>query len=316
MSRAHWRLIIGPAGGRDAAAGPGAMAAHATGTHASTVPAATGARNMAVDQALLESAQAGGQATLRFYAWRPACLSFGRNQSARGIYDPALIAALGLDVVRRPTGGRAVLHDRELTYSVAAPVARVGSPRRAYRAINRALVAGLRALGVPASLAPAPVRTRGPVGDAAVPCFQDAAEGEVVAAGRKLVGSAQRYERHAILQHGSILLDGDQSVVARLAAGAARRPVGAGAAARGRARGGARGEHLALRHDAARPEPATLAQLLGAPPAPPALAEALARAFEEAFGAALEPGTLSPLESEAARAHEAVYGGEAWTWRR
>jgi lipoate-protein ligase A len=161
-----------------------------------------GAANMAVDHMLLESVQRGAAPILRFYRWTSPTLSFGRNQPARGIYDHD-----ELQKVRRPTGGLAVLHHREITYSIAVPAARLGGPRATYLAVNQALLHGLQQLGVDARIAPA--RPRGRFGTVH-PCFAEPAEGELVAAGRKLVGSAQRYERHAILQHGSILLSNDQ----------------------------------------------------------------------------------------------------------
>jgi lipoate-protein ligase A len=158
---------------------------------------------MAVDHALLESVQAGAAPILRFYRWSAPTLSFGRNQMTRGIYDPKP----DLQTVRRPTGGLAVLHHREITYSIAIPAAQLGGPRRTYITINQALLLGLQQLGVAAHLSAASPRGRfGTVH----PCFAEPAEGEVVAQGRKLVGSAQRYERRAILQHGSILLSNDQ----------------------------------------------------------------------------------------------------------
>ncbi|HKJ92030.1 MAG TPA: hypothetical protein VJ957_02625, partial [Longimicrobiales bacterium] len=161
---------------------------------------APGAANMARDQALMEGVRGGAPPTLRLYQWTPGCLSFGRNQPARGLYEPAAAAARGIDIVRRPTGGLAVYHDRELTYAVAAPVAVIGKPRAAYRAINRALASGLRRLGVPVVL----VREGGPGGAlGSGPCFHEGAPGEVLAEGRKLVGSAQRCESRIILQHGS-----------------------------------------------------------------------------------------------------------------
>ena len=157
---------------------------------------------MALDHAMLESVQAGSAPILRFYRWQTPTLSFGRNQPAVGFYSRA-----GQATVRRPTGGMAVLHDREVTYGIALPAARLGGPRATYAAVNRALLAGLRELGVDAAIAPGAKRSAfGTV----QPCFAEAAEGEVVAGGKKLVGSAQRYERHAILQHGSILLANDQ----------------------------------------------------------------------------------------------------------
>ena len=163
----------------------------------------SGAANMAVDHALLESVQNNSAPILRFYRWSRPTLSLGRNQAALGIYQPTP----GRDLVRRPTGGLAVLHAREITYAVALPARRLGGPRATYLAINQALLAGLRELGVEAEVASASARARfGTV----EPCFAEAAEGELIARGRKLVGSAQRYERHALLQHGSILLANDQ----------------------------------------------------------------------------------------------------------
>ncbi|HLM68541.1 MAG TPA: hypothetical protein VK358_13475, partial [Longimicrobium sp.] len=96
-------------------------------------PPAPGAWNMAVDEALAQSVRAGEPPVLRVYRWSPPCLSLGRNQPSGG-YDRDEIRRRGLDVVRRPTGGRAVLHHRELTYSVAAAEGVLGGPRQAYSA--------------------------------------------------------------------------------------------------------------------------------------------------------------------------------------
>lgn len=169
----------------------------------------SGRENMARDQALLEAADRSGGAFLRLYRWSPACLSFGRNEPAQACYDREAIERLGLDVVRRPTGGRAVWHDAEVTYAVAAPVAWFGSLRDGYRAIHARLVEALRALGVPAECA---ADGRQPALHAG-PCFASPASGEIVVHGRKLVGSAQVRHGSALLQHGSILLDGSQDVV-------------------------------------------------------------------------------------------------------
>ncbi|HET9986045.1 MAG TPA: lipoate--protein ligase family protein [Longimicrobiales bacterium] len=281
-------------------------------------PPRTGADNMARDQALLESVQAGGHPALRLYAWDPPCLSFGRNQPARGIYDPAAAAARGIDVVRRPTGGRAVLHDREVTYAVAVPVGTLGSPRETYVAINRALVAGLRALGVAARVAGAtelPLASE-PGGRAAAgsgtgsrgagaalgpaPCFEAAAPGEVVAGGLKLVGSAQRCERRVLLQHGSLLLDGDQSVILSLLAA----PDGPTLSA------------LPRPGAASPPGAATLAALLGCAPLRGVVEAALVGGFEEALGIRLARVALSPDEERAAARWQRHFGSAAWTWRR
>jgi lipoate-protein ligase A len=170
---------------------------------------------MAIDEALLRWAARAGEATYRVYAWASPTVSLGRNQPARGCYDLEAARARGIDFVRRPTGGRAILHHREITYSVAAPVTVGGSLAESYRAINRLLVEALRTLGVdareaePSSRAPAP---------SIAPCFDAPVSGELVAGGRKLVGSAQVRDGQAFLQHGSILVDDDQSLLTELLA--------------------------------------------------------------------------------------------------
>jgi lipoyl(octanoyl) transferase len=164
---------------------------------------------MAVDEALLLDAAQSGQPTLRLYRWAPACLSFGRHEPARSRYDRDAIERLGLDVVRRPTGGRAVWHDAEVTYAVAAPIAAFGTLAESYHAIHARLAAALRGIEVPAELAPSG-RPAG-VGDG--PCFAAPVGGEVVVGGKKVIGSAQLRQGSAFLQHGSILLDGSQDVI-------------------------------------------------------------------------------------------------------
>lgn len=175
-----------------------------------------GWQNMAVDQALLDLAAGEGRGFLRLYRWTPACLSFGRHEPALRRYDRAAIERLGLDTVRRPTGGRAVWHADEVTYSVSAPADALGSLQEAYRRIHEMLAEALRTLGAPAALAAAPTRAS-PVDAGA--CFASPAGGEVVLGGRKAVGSAQLRERGALLQHGSILLGGSQEVVTAVTRG-------------------------------------------------------------------------------------------------
>jgi lipoate-protein ligase A len=173
-------------------------------------PPRSGAENMAIDATLLTEARRTAGAFLRLYAFAPPCLSIGRHEPAARRYDRAAIARARIDVVRRPTGGRAVWHEHEVTYAVAAPVAAFGGTLAAsYRAIHARLATALAALGVPATLAPA---ARVP-GVAAGACFANPVGGEVVVAGRKLIGSAQVREGDAFLQHGSILLDGSQERV-------------------------------------------------------------------------------------------------------
>lgn len=220
-------------------------------------------------------------ALLRLYRWERPTLSLGRNEPARGRYDPAVLRRAGVDVVRRPTGGRAVLHWRELTYAVAAPVTTLGGARAAYRWINTRLAKGLASMGIPAEIAPEP---HGPTPLDAGPCFQVASGGEVTAGGRKLVGSAQVRVGDVLLQHGSILVADDQGLLAGLG-GCVARPVD---------------------------RPATLESLLRRRPADGELEGAVLGAFRRA-GAELEegspsPGTVAELEE--------LYRSDAWTWRR
>lgn len=181
----------------------------------------SGAENMAIDYSLLRNAHQ-GVAFLRLYRWIPPCLSFGRNEPARTRYDTDAIARLGLDTVRRPTGGRAVWHEREVTYAIAGPTDMFGSLQEAYISIHGVLAAALGRLGVPAELAPHPrAQAARPDGGA---CFASPAGGEVVVGGLKLVGSAQVREGGALLQHGSILVENGQDVVARITRGRRRSP--------------------------------------------------------------------------------------------
>jgi lipoate-protein ligase A len=173
-----------------------------------------GWENMAIDHALFELAEELGWYWWRLYRWQPFCLSFGRHEPTDRRYDRSRIRALGLDCVRRPTGGRAVWHARELTYSVAAPTAYFGNLAAAYRAIHHHLARAVTGLGAPAELAtnrPAPS-----IGTGA--CFAVAVGGEVVVGGKKVIGSAQRRGPTALLQHGSMLLEDDQSLVRSLQA--------------------------------------------------------------------------------------------------
>lgn len=174
--------------------------------------------NMALDQALLDAAEATGAAWLRLYAWDPFCLSFGRHEPAARRYDRARILALGMDCVRRPTGGRAVWHAGELTYAVAAPVAAFGSLTDAYRIIHQTLADVVSSYGLPAQLAPPAGQTAGVDAGA---CFARPVGGEVLVQGWKVVGSAQLRQGIAFLQHGSILLADSQERVREISRGSA-----------------------------------------------------------------------------------------------
>ena len=146
--------------------------------------------------------------TFRLYAWEPACVSLGRNQPFTAL-DATRCAELGYDIVRRPTGGRAILHTDELTYSMIAPddhPLMQGTILDVYLAISRGLRAGLERMGLDADTAPEGNRA-GP--DASAACFEVPSAYEIVVGGRKLLGSAQNRRAGYVLQHGSLPLTGD-----------------------------------------------------------------------------------------------------------
>ena len=178
-----------------------------------------GALNMARDVAILEAVSAGDSPpTLRLYGWNPPCLTIGKHQGLEAA-DLDFCRRESIDVARRPTGGRALLHHLELTYSVVAPLGTPPLPtslQEAYRLICGGLVKACRVLCIDAELTGSEVNLRLPNPISTVPCFEAPAEGEVVVSGRKLVGSAMRAHAGCILQHGAILLDWD----GRLQAGA------------------------------------------------------------------------------------------------
>lgn len=171
---------------------------------------ADGPTNMAVDEAILTAVAEGkSPPTLRFYGWEPACLSLGRAQSVQEA-DSEACRARGWHIVRRATGGRAILHVDELTYSVAAPQTEprvAGGIQASYEQLSRALVTGLQLLGLEPDRAPhtagSPREQKGPI------CFDTPARYEITYHGRKLIGSAQMRRRGVMLQHGTLPLTGD-----------------------------------------------------------------------------------------------------------
>ena len=175
-------------------------------------PSAAGARNMAIDQAVAEAVQCGAAPpTLRFYTWWPRALSLGYHQSLR-LVDRPLAQHLGIDIVRRITGGGALLHGDELTYAVAVPrrhrLVR-GGVRASYAALTQGLIAGLEALGL------TPRSGAGPIAPAeARPdlCFSSPSTHEIWIDGRKMVASAQGRVHGGVLQHGSVVLSHDLDV--------------------------------------------------------------------------------------------------------
>lgn len=240
---------------------------------------------MALDAALLLDAEREGTCALRLYAWDPPTLSFGRNEPALRRYDRDRIAARGLAVVRRPTGGRAVWHHREVTYAVAAPSSVFGSLRDTYREIHAMLADALTSLGAAVLLA----ADRPADGVGAGACFASAAGGEVMALrGGKVVGSAQVRGDGAFLQHGSVLLVADQEVVADVTVGAATAPSATG-----------------------------LDQLIGSSRASwETVSGAIHRTAAGRWGVPGRAGALSAAVERATRDLVTSYADADWTWRR
>ena len=170
---------------------------------------------MAVDEALLQGMADGGDPVLRLYGFSPPCVSLGRFQPADDLAAEWLRRQDGVGLVRRPTGGRAVLHDDEVTYAVVIGRHHLQpfSKRAAYRASAAILLCLLPALGVRGAVQPVPAPTSPHAPDP--DCYRSTAEYEITAGQRKLVGSAQTTTRNAALQHGTIPLSAAYTRIAR-----------------------------------------------------------------------------------------------------
>lgn len=238
---------------------------------------------MALDEALMRRAGRTGEGVFRVYTWARPTLSLGRNQRARETYDLDRARAAGVAFVRRPTGGRGLLHDHEVTYSATLPTEDAGDAAAAYGFVNGVLLAALGRIGVRAQLAtgttPIPVGPR--------PCFDAPSADEIVVGDRKLVGSAQWRRAGALLQHGSILVRDDQPRIAEL-----------------------------MRSPIMPPSAATLAGALGREPEVAEVAGAIRESLEQALGSRLSAlGEEPEMRDEAVRLR-LVYEGDDWTWRR
>lgn len=243
-------------------------------------PPAPGAWNMAVDESILES-YGHGEAlpTLRLYAWDPPCLSLGYAQPVADA-DRSRLDARGWEIVRRLTGGRAILHTDELTYAVIAPPDEplmAGGVLASYRRVSAALLAALVGLGIPAAALPKPQGANSRPKQAEPVCFERPSDYEITVDGKKLVGSAQARKKTGILQHGSIPLSGDLTRITQ----ALSFPDEA-------ARQQAAGRLLS--------RAATVETALGRNVTWDEAAKALVRAFHETLGVQLAPGELTPFE--------------------
>ncbi len=226
---------------------------------------------MAMDEAILRAVADGRvPPTLRLYAWEPPCLSLGRGQSMADV-DIERLEGAGFDLVRRPTGGKSILHVDELTYSVVAPETEprvAGGIVESYRRLSAGLMAGLEGLGVAGLAADQRAenhRLDGPV------CFEVPSDYEVTAGGRKLIGSAQMRASSTVLQHGAVPLTGD---VARICPLLAARP-----------------DPVRVRARAT-----TVEEALGRPVTWDEVAGAVVAGFAGALNLHLEPGALTDAE--------------------
>ena len=179
------------------------------------------AENMAVDEAIFLNVIDGlSDATIRFYDWDPPTVSIGYNQDANKEIDFSALEKYGFGFVRRPTGGRMVLHHNEITYSVIAPIKEKlkGNITESYSEISKALALGLKFCGIDVEFEKGNL-TSASQRESINPCFNSSSRFELTCQKKKIVGSAQVRKGNFLLQHGSILLDNDQSFAANLIPG-------------------------------------------------------------------------------------------------
>lgn len=261
-------------------------------------PPAAGAWNMAVDESILEHIhREESKPTLRLYAWDPPCLSLGHAQPFKDV-DVERLRARGWDVVRRMTGGRAILHADELTYSVSGPAedpTLAGGVLESYNRISKALLYAARMLSLPVEVKE---YTDAPAGQNVNPvCFEAPSTYEITVNGKKLIGSAQARRKEGVLQHGSLPLAGDLGRIC---------------------------DALVFENESARQNTrdrllaraTTVESVLGVGISWERAAQSLVGGFEAELGIRFEVGELS--KSEIQRAGELVkekYGRASWTER-
>jgi lipoate-protein ligase A len=260
-------------------------------------PPTRGAWNMAVDEAILEHiGQGDSAATLRLYAWEPACLSLGHAQPFTDV-DMARLKERGWEVVRRATGGRAILHTDELTYSVTGSAEErvlAGGVLESYNRIAQALMLAVKSLGL--SIEMKEVIQNNHVGNNPV-CFEVPSTYEISVDGKKLIGSAQARKKKGVLQHGSLPLTGDLTRICQALVF----------------------ENESAREDASKrllARATTVESALGRAVSWESAAQAFIHAFEAQLGLCFERGELS--ESESRRTEELVqekYDHPSWTER-
>lgn len=270
------------------------------------IPASPGSpsRNMAIDEAILEAHSQGlVPPTVRFYTWSPATLSIGYFQKAHREIDFERLQANQFGFVRRPTGGRAVLHDQELTYSVIVKEDHPFMPtsvNESYRVLSQGLSCGFQNLGLQADMVSLSDESEkekfATLGSAA--CFDSPSWYELVVEGRKLVGSAQTRSRGVILQHGSVLIQLDTDLLFDVLH--------------------FDNERVRERLKASFKTRATaLSDLLHPLPNFSTIEQAFAKGFAEGLHVKLEEGILTSFEQKLAKEYEeSKYGTDEWNYRR
>ncbi len=261
-------------------------------------PPAKGAWNMAVDTAILEAIGEGSvPPTLRFYGWQPPCISLGYAQPIADI-DTTQLQENGWDLVRRPTGGKAILHADELTYAVIGPKEEPrlqGGVLESYQRLSMGLLFGLERLGLPVQVVTDP---RGASDEDQAICFQIPSDFEITIQGKKLIGSAQARKKEGVLQHGTLPLHGDLTRITRV---------------------------LPFENEEARKQAGerllekavNVAMISDDPVSWEKAAQSLTEGFEKALYIEFKEGELTP--SELKRAEELLvetYQNPSWTYRR
>ena len=259
---------------------------------------ATGAWNMAVDEAILEAATRGDvPPTLRLYAWDPPCLSLGYAQPASDV-DLERLVARSWDLVRRPTGGRAILHTDELTYSVCGPEtepALSGDIISSYQRLSSAILNALEEIGLAVQALPQEKLAPGSLPEPV--CFEVPSNYEITVNGKKLVGSAQSRRRGGVLQHGTLPLTGDLARIVQVLVYQDE-------------------EERNTAGDRVLSRAATVETSLGAVITWDQAADAFSTAFAKTLKLELIPGELTPEEySRAEQLVKEKYGNPEWNRR-
>jgi len=243
---------------------------------------------MAVDEHLFSELGSKPGTTVRFYSWERPTASLGYSQNVAKVLDLASCRGYGVDVVRRITGGKLVLHWREVTYSVVSSDIEVFSETLAesYRLISLGLIRGLRKMGLQAQLAGSPTAS---YSKGNMPCFAHPARDEIEIDGRKIVGSAQKRAAGGFLQHGSIPLQDDEGLLSRISL--------------------ARDQGEPLRRT-------SISEVLGREVHWRWAVDYLVKGMAEYFGVSFEPLTLNAEDEERIRCIQSRrYENEDWTMR-